>query len=78
MAWELFGDTNGLGGRAIEISKSTNQAQSFAASPVTVATVGCAGDCAEWPWDQFRGVAKFGQRRLVPSQETADEHVDRQ
>jgi hypothetical protein len=48
VAWELFGDTNGLGGRAIEISKSTNQAQSFAASPVTVATIGCAGDCADW------------------------------
>lgn len=48
VAWELFGDTVGLGGREIEISTSTNQAQSFAASPVTVATVGCAGDCSDW------------------------------
>ncbi len=48
VAWELFGNTNGLGGRAIEISKSTDQAQSFPVSPVTVATIGCAGDCADW------------------------------
>jgi hypothetical protein len=37
-----------LGGREIEISQSTDQAQSFPASPVTVATIGCAGDCADW------------------------------
>jgi hypothetical protein len=48
VAWELFGDTDNLGGRAIEISKSTDQAQSFPVSPVTVAKVGCAGDCADW------------------------------
>jgi hypothetical protein len=48
VAWELFGDTDNLGGRAIEISKSTNHAQSFPATPVMVATVGCAGDCADW------------------------------
>jgi hypothetical protein len=48
VAWELFGNTNGLGGREIDISKSTNQAQSFPAAPVTVATIGCAGDCADW------------------------------
>ena len=48
VAWELFGNTNGLGGRAIEISKSTDQAQSFPVSPVTVAIIGCAGDCADW------------------------------
>ena len=48
VAWELFGNTNGLGGREIDISKSTNQAQSFPTSPVTVATIGCAGDCADW------------------------------
>ncbi len=48
VAWELFGDTDSLAERAIEISKSTNQAQSFPTSPVTVATVGCAGDCADW------------------------------
>ena len=48
VAWELFGDNSNLGGRAIQISKSTNQAQSFGAVPVTVASVGCAGDCADW------------------------------
>jgi hypothetical protein len=47
VAWELFGNTIGLGGRTIATSKSTNHAQSFPASPVTVATVGCAGDCAD-------------------------------
>jgi hypothetical protein len=48
VAWELFGNTDGLGGRAIEISRSTDQAQSFPVSSVTVATIGCAGDCADW------------------------------
>jgi hypothetical protein len=48
VAWELFGNSNGLGGREIEISRSTDQAQSFPASPVTVATIGCAGDCTDW------------------------------
>jgi hypothetical protein len=48
VAWELFGASNSLTSRAIEISKSTNQAQSFQASPTTVATVGCAGDCVDW------------------------------
>jgi len=48
VAWELFGNANGLGEREIEISKSTNQARSFPASPVTVATIDCAGDCADW------------------------------
>ncbi len=48
VTWELFGNTNGLGEREIEISGSTNQAQSFPASPVTAATIGCAGDCADW------------------------------
>lgn len=47
VAWELFGNTTGCG-RAIEISKSADQAQSFPVSPVTVATIGCAGDCADW------------------------------
>jgi len=48
VAWELFGNTSGLGGREIEISKSTDQAQSFPASPIAVATINCAGDCADW------------------------------
>ena len=48
VAWELFGNTNGLGGREIEIARSTDQGQSFPPSPVTVATIGCAGDCADW------------------------------
>jgi hypothetical protein len=48
VAWELFGSASGLGGREIEISRSTDQAQSFPASPVTVAAIGCAGDCADW------------------------------
>jgi hypothetical protein len=48
VAWELFGNTNGLGGREIDISRSTDQAQSFPASPVTVATIACAGDCTDW------------------------------
>lgn len=46
VAWELFGGT-GLTGREIEISKSTDQAQSFPASPVAVATINCGGDCAD-------------------------------
>jgi hypothetical protein len=48
VAWELFGNSSGLGGREIEISQSTDQAQSFPGSPVAVATIGCAGDCADW------------------------------
>jgi hypothetical protein len=48
VAWELFGNTSGLGGREIEISRSVNQAQSFPVAPVTVATINCAGDCADW------------------------------
>jgi hypothetical protein len=48
VTWELFGNTGGLGGREIQISESTDQAQSFPAPPVTVATIGCAGDCADW------------------------------
>jgi hypothetical protein len=47
VAWELFGDTDALGGREIDIARSTDQAQSFA-SPVKVATIACAGDCADW------------------------------
>ena len=47
VAWELFGNTSGLSGREIEVSQSTDQAQSFPALPVTVATVHCAGDCAD-------------------------------
>jgi hypothetical protein len=48
VAWELFGNTDGLGGREIEISRSVNQAQSFPVAPVTVATISCAGDCVDW------------------------------
>jgi hypothetical protein len=48
VAWELFGASNSLTSRAIEISKSTDQGQSFQASPTTVATIGCAGDCVDW------------------------------
>jgi hypothetical protein len=48
VAWELFNSTSAAGAREIEISQSTDQAQSFPASPVTVATIGCAGDCADW------------------------------
>jgi hypothetical protein len=47
VAWELFGDTDALGGREIDIARSTDQAQSFA-SPVKVASIACAGDCADW------------------------------
>ena len=35
-------------GRQIEISQSANHAQSFPASPVLVANIGCAGDCTDW------------------------------
>ncbi|HVB80980.1 MAG TPA: sialidase family protein [Candidatus Binataceae bacterium] len=48
VAWELFGNTNGLGGREIQISKSIDQARSFPSSPATVATIACAGDCVDW------------------------------
>ncbi len=48
VAWESFGNSNGLGGRAIEIAKSTDGAESFSNPPTLVATVNCAGDCADW------------------------------
>jgi hypothetical protein len=48
VAWELSGNNGGLNGRQVEISQSSNQAQSFPASPVLVANIGCAGDCADW------------------------------
>jgi hypothetical protein len=46
VAWELFGSSGSLVAREIEISNSTDRAQSFSA-PATVATIGCAGDCAD-------------------------------
>jgi len=48
VAWELSGSSGALGGRQVEISNSTDQAQSFLASPVIVAAIGCAGDCDDW------------------------------
>src|SRR6516165_5804024 len=42
VAWELFGNTDGLTGREIQIARSIDQAQSFPPLPVTVATVTCA------------------------------------
>jgi hypothetical protein len=48
VAWESFGNTEGLSERQIDISRSTDQARSFPASPVTVATITCAGDCTDW------------------------------
>jgi len=47
VAWELFGNTDGLTGREIQIARSIDQAQSFPPLPVTVATVTCAGDCVD-------------------------------
>jgi hypothetical protein len=48
VAWESFGNTDSPGEREIDISRSTDDAQTFPASSVTVATLGCAGDCADW------------------------------
>jgi hypothetical protein len=47
VAWELLSNTDGLSGRQIDIARSTDHAQSFP-SPVTVATISCAGDCTDW------------------------------
>jgi hypothetical protein len=48
VAWELFNNLDVLGGREIQVARSTDQAQSFPASPVTVATINFAGDGADW------------------------------
>ncbi len=47
VAWEQFGGTDPFSTRQIEIARSIDQTRTFAA-PVTVANVGCAGDCADW------------------------------
>ncbi len=47
VAWEQFGGTDPFSARQIEIARSIDQAHSFAV-PVTVASLGCAGDCADW------------------------------
>lgn len=47
VAWELFTGADPFSSRQLEIARSLDQAQTFAA-PVTVANVGCAGDCADW------------------------------
>ena len=57
VAWELFGDAGSLTARQIQISQSADHAQTFPASPVTVATIGCAGDCTDW-----QGLAHSNER----------------
>lgn len=47
VAWEMFGNIGGLGGRTIQIAKSVNAGATFSA-PVTVANINCAGDCNDW------------------------------
>lgn len=48
VAWESFGSTNSLSSRGIEIAKSTDGGQTFSNPPTLVATITCAGDCADW------------------------------
>ena len=46
LAWELFGSSGSLTDREIDVSNSTDHGESFS-TPVTVASIGCAGDCAD-------------------------------